>query len=180
MAYDKVVDSSVLDAGLKTIADAIREKGGTSENLEFPTAMAEAIASIQTGSGSSGGITLLESGSFTPTDNLMRYNVELTQVPDFFICYAEVPETDKSDAALDGAVCINIPQVAHMIPYKAGRVSNIDFLINWYTAGNHGLLDGYAYISENGTGAIANVVARSGSYTLRRKTYKWESYRLWE
>ena len=161
---------------LTNIADAIRNKTGGTEEMTLE-AMAKAIAGIQ---GSSGGITLLESGSFTPTNNFMRYNVELTQVPDLFICYAEVPETDKSDAALDGAVCINIPQVAHMIPYKAGRVSNIDFLINWYTAGTHQILEGYAYISENGTGAIANVVARSGSYTLRAKTYKWESYRLWE
>lgn len=49
MAYDKVVDSSVLDAGLKQIADAIREKGGTSDNLAFPQAMADAIAAIEAG-----------------------------------------------------------------------------------------------------------------------------------
>lgn len=51
MAFDKVVDSSVLDAGLKQIADAIREKGGTSDNLAFPAAMAEAIAAIEAGGG---------------------------------------------------------------------------------------------------------------------------------
>ena len=49
MAYDKVVDSSVLDDGLQQIADAIREKGGTSASLAFPDAMAEAIAAIPTG-----------------------------------------------------------------------------------------------------------------------------------
>lgn len=49
MAYDKVVDSAVLDAGLKQIADAIREKGGTSGNLAFPAAMAEAVAAIASG-----------------------------------------------------------------------------------------------------------------------------------
>lgn len=51
MAYDKVVDSAVLDAGLKQIADAIREKGGTSDSLAFPTAMADAIAAIEAGGG---------------------------------------------------------------------------------------------------------------------------------
>ena len=51
MAYDKVVDSSVLDAGLKQIANAIREKGGTSDNLAFPQAMADAIAAIEAGGG---------------------------------------------------------------------------------------------------------------------------------
>ena len=49
MAYDKVVDSAVLDAGLKQIADAIREKAGTTDALAFPQAMADAIAAIQSG-----------------------------------------------------------------------------------------------------------------------------------
>ena len=60
MAYDKVVDSSVLDAGLKQIADAIREKGGTSDNLAFPQAMADAIAAIEAGGGS------IVAGTYTP------------------------------------------------------------------------------------------------------------------
>lgn len=71
MAYDKVVDSTVLDAGLKQVADAIREKGGTSDNLAFPTGMAAAIAAIQTGGG---GVTI-QSGSFTPTENLTEYTI---------------------------------------------------------------------------------------------------------
>lgn len=60
MAYDKVVDSSVLNAGLKAIADAIREKGGTSDNLAFPQAMADAIAAIEAGGGS------IVAGTYTP------------------------------------------------------------------------------------------------------------------
>ena len=61
MAYDKLCDSAALDAGLKSIADAIRAKAGTSDNLAFPTAMAEAIAAIQAG----GGNTLWNGGKFT-------------------------------------------------------------------------------------------------------------------
>ena len=49
MAYDKVVNSVALDAGLLQIADAIREKGGTSASLTFPDAMAEAIKVMATG-----------------------------------------------------------------------------------------------------------------------------------
>lgn len=48
MAYDKVVDSSVLDAGLKQIADAIREKTGSTDGLTLDD-MAEAIAAIEAG-----------------------------------------------------------------------------------------------------------------------------------
>ncbi len=56
MAYDKVVDSSVLNAGLTKIADAIRAKGGTSGQLAFPDGMAAAIEAIETGGGGSGGV----------------------------------------------------------------------------------------------------------------------------
>ena len=70
MAYDKVVDSAVLDAGLKQIADAIREKGGTSDNLAFPTAMADAITAIEAGGGSGGGGGPFTAwGTYTPTEN---------------------------------------------------------------------------------------------------------------
>lgn len=83
MALDKIVDSSVLDAGLKTIADAIREKGGTSSALAFPDGMADAIAAIQAGGG---GAEVLGHkvayGSFTLTeDTTTKYTVlDKTQV----------------------------------------------------------------------------------------------------
>ena len=45
----KVVNSKQLDADLKVVADAIRAKSGTSENLEFPDGMKEAIEGIEAG-----------------------------------------------------------------------------------------------------------------------------------
>lgn len=48
MAYDKVIDSSVLEADLTSVANAIRSKGGTSANLAFPTGFVNAIAAIET------------------------------------------------------------------------------------------------------------------------------------
>ena len=51
MAYDKVIDSAKLDADLTTVADAIREKGGTSETLSFPDGFTEAIKAIESGVG---------------------------------------------------------------------------------------------------------------------------------
>lgn len=51
MAYDKIVDSAVLDANLTIIANAIRAKGGSSASLEFPYGMAAAINAIESGSG---------------------------------------------------------------------------------------------------------------------------------
>ena len=86
MAYDKVVDSSVLDAGLKQIADAIREKGGTSDNLAFPTAMANAIAAIE-----AGGIAgyFMQSGSIT-----------VTEVPTEYVSITHETTPQKGDADL--------------------------------------------------------------------------------
>lgn len=49
MAVDKLVDSTVLDAGLTTIANAIRAKGGSSDLLSFPNGMAASIAEIPAG-----------------------------------------------------------------------------------------------------------------------------------
>lgn len=50
MAF-KVVDAEALDNDLKSIADAIRTKGGTSESLDFPNGFSVAIANIKTGDG---------------------------------------------------------------------------------------------------------------------------------
>ena len=49
MAYDKVVDSASLDSKLTQVADAIRTKGDTSADLQFPSGFISAIQAIQTG-----------------------------------------------------------------------------------------------------------------------------------
>lgn len=95
MAYDKVVDSAVLDAGLKQIADAIREKGGTSDSMAFPTAMAEAIAAIQ----AAGGGVKVQSGTvtFAERQNGGQLWARLDFVPRFaaMVC-TEIHETAKN------------------------------------------------------------------------------------
>ena len=66
MAYDKVIDSSALDANLASIAEAIRTKGGTTDQLVFPAGFISAIEAIEAGGG--GGFDSIQtvSGSFTP------------------------------------------------------------------------------------------------------------------
>lgn len=49
MAYDKVVDSTQVEANLTAIADAIRAKGGTTDELEFPNEFVSAISAISAG-----------------------------------------------------------------------------------------------------------------------------------
>ena len=50
MAYDKVVDSTVLNAGLTQIAGAIRAKTGTGGTLTFPSGFVSAIEGLSGGS----------------------------------------------------------------------------------------------------------------------------------
>lgn len=47
MSYDKVVDSTTLDSGLTSIANAIRQKFGISGELEFPNGMTEMILNAE-------------------------------------------------------------------------------------------------------------------------------------
>ena len=55
MAIDKAVDSATLDAGMLSVADAIRAKAGTTEPLAWPDGFATAISGIETGGGDSAG-----------------------------------------------------------------------------------------------------------------------------
>ena len=56
MALDKVVDSAVLDAGMKSVADAIRAKTGTTDLLAWPDGFKAAVDGIQTGGGTTPGV----------------------------------------------------------------------------------------------------------------------------
>ena len=46
-----MADYLVQGTSLTTVADAIREKGGTTAPLSFPAGMAEAVRNIQSGGG---------------------------------------------------------------------------------------------------------------------------------
>ena len=46
-----MADYLVQGASLTTVADAIRERGGTTAPLSFPEGMAEAVRNIQSGGG---------------------------------------------------------------------------------------------------------------------------------
>ena len=80
MAYDKVVDSAVLDAGLTSIADAIRTKGGTSSTMSFPDGMASAIAAIPTGGGGSDELITFIKGVIDRTTTATQFPSELSGI----------------------------------------------------------------------------------------------------
>ena len=62
MAYDKVVDSGVLDSGLTSIANKIRSRSGGSNQLAFPAGFVSEIDNIPTGGGMDEGFLALASG----------------------------------------------------------------------------------------------------------------------
>ena len=60
MAVDKLVDSTLLDADLTSVANAIRTKGGTSASLAFPADFVQAIEDIPSGGGGDSDSTIEE------------------------------------------------------------------------------------------------------------------------
>lgn len=82
MAIDKAIDSAVLEANLKAVADAIREKGGTSDTLAFPSGFADAIAAIESGGGGSlqatGDFSIIGSISGTYTPSKTTHTIDVT------------------------------------------------------------------------------------------------------
>lgn len=67
MAYDKLVDSTQLDADLTSVANAIRTKGGTSADLAFPADFVTAIGNISGGGGGA-----LKMGVIRPDAELVK------------------------------------------------------------------------------------------------------------
>ena len=79
MAYDKVVDSTVLENGLSSIADAIRAKTGTGGTLTFPSGFVSAIEGLSVG-------IKATAGTFTVAQHTSNYQLAhgLGEVPSLF------------------------------------------------------------------------------------------------
>ena len=91
MALDKVVDSATLDAQLTSIADAIRSKGGTTDQLTL-AGMVDAINAIQIGSGGTG--LAYDMGEFvfdadTPSHKAPAVQHNLGEIPDCIIVWSD-------------------------------------------------------------------------------------------
>lgn len=72
MAIDKAIDSTAFDSKLKSVADAIRSAGGTTDMLAFPDAMVAAITAIP-----AGGEYIIEHGSRTFTEDTFPYKTPI-------------------------------------------------------------------------------------------------------
>lgn len=100
MAYDKVIDSSVLDGNLTSIANAIREKAELTENFAFPQGFIEAISGIESG----GGDVTFDKGTITIAEELekitIQHNLGRTPVVIFLMMSSGTPTNNKSSASL--------------------------------------------------------------------------------
>ena len=87
MALDKVVDSAVLDAGMKSVADAIRAKTGTTDLLAWPDGFKTAVDGIQTGGstapGAPGDITFYDYDGTIVTSWTLEELATKTALPDY-------------------------------------------------------------------------------------------------
>ena len=95
MALDKVVDSAVLDAGMKSVADAIRAKAGTTDLLAWPDGFKSAVEGIQTGGG--GGTT-----SDVAMKDVNFYDYDGTLVASYTLAEAQALTTLPDGPTHDG------------------------------------------------------------------------------
>lgn len=75
MALDKLVDSTQLDADLASVAGAIRTKGGTSAQLQFPAGFVSAVEAIPTGGGGGYGTCTTAEATLAKTASISNYTL---------------------------------------------------------------------------------------------------------
>lgn len=186
MALDKVVDSAVLDAQLTSIADAIRSKGGTTDQLTL-AGMVAAINAIQTGSG---GIQSA-SGEYSIAEDVAGLNIDISDigfVPDLVVVYLD--ETGMEYTSTPTKIwCLSyVPDIIDMIPVGAtvGIVYNrTNVSVLWrgvrgtYTQQIAPKNINYVGTSAVETGIRLHLARSAASYPIIAGTYKWFAYKIW-
>lgn len=127
MAYDKAVDSAALDAGLTSVADAIRQKGGTSAALSFPQGFVDAIGEI---SGGGGGIAVPAYNPHVDADGVWHRPTEWPVLDDL----PAVPNADYfyllfDNTSGDAFLSIGCRTVSGQWTIERGNVVNGVFIV---------------------------------------------------
>lgn len=109
MADYRVIDAEQLNADLTIVADAIRAKGGTTEQLPFPLGMKSAVEAIQSG----GSSVQIVTGEYTTDGNDAGSAYVYTGFsPDVLII--ELPDTFFNNAwgvPMVNDVCVNMSKI---------------------------------------------------------------------
>lgn len=169
MAYDKAVDSAALDAGLTAIANAIRQKAGSSDALAFPDAMAAAIAGIEAGGGS-GGVTYAK-GTITPAEDMpcpITIEHNLGETPSMFLVFRYEYASSNFRKAWDIVQTVIFKKPGK---YIASTTDNDGF---WNLNGNYGFNDGNSSSYWANSNKENQFSFASSSYILKAgNTYVW-------
>lgn len=184
MALDKVVDSATLDAQLTSIADAIRSKGGTTDQLTL-AGMVDAINAIQTG----GGGIQSASGEYSIAEDVVSFNIDISDigfVPDLVVVYLDETGMEYTSTPTKIWYLSYVPDIIDMV-----NVSNI----LQYTRTNVGVLwrggegtytQQSAPVSTNcvgtakgETGIRIHLARGAVAYPIIAGTYKWFAYKIW-
>ena len=105
MAEFVVVNKEQLESGLGIVADAIREKGGTSEPLAFPNGMKEAVMGIQSGGGLPSWLKELEVIELTvgeDTNEERTFEYILENMPNLIIVLSDFTKRENARDFVSG------------------------------------------------------------------------------
>lgn len=176
MAYDKVIDSAVLNANLKSVADAIREKSGTSGNLAFPAGFAEAIAAIEVGGGgrfASGTITLAQDVPFGPSANF-QIETGLTGLNEARLNFVMLLLNGKSNSGqYNTHLVVNQGLANCAMAYKSTNTTSAKYDTMYY--------DDTSYFVYDSTSGIVTLNGKNDSQKLNSFYAKSHiSWAIWE
>lgn len=116
MALDKVVDSTQLNAGLTTVANAIRAKGGTDAQLAFPDGFASAVEAIEgtptlqiVVTTSVGAAVTATKGTYSVSGTADSTGVCTLTVPETGVWSVKAQTTDGANNTIDCTVGFSYP-----------------------------------------------------------------------
>ncbi len=173
MSVDKLVDSSQLDSDLTSVANAIRTKGGTSEQLAFPAGFVSAIQAIPTGGGNE--MALLGSGSYTKTGTAQSMTIPVTYsgTPRFACVIVDEEISGSAQIVSEGAYYTKAddPQNVRTVCPTGAVYFHARKAAGGYT---HGGLDPNSHMELTSSSLV---VSRANStYVLQPNTYHWYIY----
>ena len=186
MALDKVVDSAALDAQLTSIADAIRSKGGTTDQLTL-AGMVDAINAIQTGSG---GIQSA-SGEYSIAEDVASFNIDISDigfVPDLVVVYLDETGVEYTSTPTKMWYLSYVPDIIDMInaPVNSAVVYNrTNVGVLWRGAGGTYVQQtaspatNFVGTVNSETGIHIHLMRSAATFPIIAGTYKWFAYKIW-
>lgn len=121
---------AVNQADLRAVADAIREKGGTSGALMFPGGFADAIAAIQSGSGGSGLACDMGEFAFETDLTTNQYATKsiphnLGETPDFILVWTD-EYAGLTEALYTTETCVGFIWMRELTGMRVWATSSVD------------------------------------------------------